>query len=108
MRCSESTQGGGSFVSSGSQEKLFSPIRPKASKSGPGGRPTLIYVAAIEEIQQSKCCGDENHGRNYRQTNRPKRLRWGNPRQSTKANDPADPRENTRPIWPVPELYPVK
>jgi hypothetical protein len=46
--------------------------------------------------------GDENHGRNYPHINGPKRLRWGNPRQSTKADDLTDSRENTQPIQPIP------
>jgi hypothetical protein len=41
------------------------------------------------------------HGKYYRQTTLPKRLRWANPRQSTKANDLTDSRENTRPIQPI-------
>jgi hypothetical protein len=42
------------------------------------------------------------HGKYYRQTTLPKRLRRGSRQQPTKADEPTDSGENTRPIQPIP------
>ena len=74
------------------------PHSPERVQARLSGRVILIFHYSTRSLLAAV---RKTHGRNCRETNRPKRLRWGNPRQSTKANDLTDLRENTRPIQPL-------